>query len=74
MTKQDVKEIMYGYADARDTMTEGKAALYKRAPAPTPPEVPDEMLPVGWRNYFEGWNAGVQDNVAGILRKVKAKL
>ena len=73
MTKQDVSEIMRGYADARDTLTEGSAALYKRAPSQAPPKLPNELLPRVWYNYFEGWAAGINDNVAGILRNAKQK-
>lgn len=40
-----------------------------------PPAMPNECLPDNWKKYFEGFKAGVQDNVRNILfeRGVKSE-
>ena len=64
-----IEWLKRGYADARDTRTEGRTAVYKRAPDTNPPPVPDFALPEEWQAYFEGWHAGIQDNVAPHFRR-----
>jgi len=59
--------VKRGYADAREK------EVYKRSPGPEPPDVPDKYLPNDWKKYFEGFKAGVQDNIRSILNKRGAK-
>lgn len=59
--------VLCGYKDAQEKEP------YKRSPSPNPPELPNEYLPEEWQAYFEGWNAGVKDGAARIMRNTKEK-
>jgi len=61
--------IYQGYQDARE------GTPYKRIPD-YPVEVlkaPEEALPEDVKAYWEGWNAGVQDNARDALELARRK-
>lgn len=52
-----------GYADARER------SPYKRAPAESPPALPDHLLSADWQEYLDGWNAGIKDGVRKFVSR-----
>lgn len=55
--RQKADWIYRGYADAMER------TIYKRSPGPDPPELPMEQMPDDWGCYFDGFYAGVNDNL-----------
>jgi len=64
VSKKERDWYLCGFKDALEQTP------YERSPSPEPPDLPNEYLPSEWKAYFKGWDDGIIEGTARILREV----
>ena len=61
---------MQGFKDGQESIAK-KRTIFKRAPGPSQPAVPDYMLPEEWQEYFEGFEMAMWGGLEKLYKKIR---